>query len=100
MLDRAGGDPKFARFLEDSQQESDTEKYVDFDSSKVTKVLKVYLSKKESRVVTKCELQRPADEKLGPDGEQPLPPTKQVPIYLLRDCRSDVFIDFMKKLIY
>lgn len=72
-------DPKFARFLEDSQQESDTDKYTDFDSSKVTKVLKVYLSKKESRVVTKCE---------------------QVPIYLLRDCRSDVFIDFMKKLIY
>jgi len=61
MLERAGGDPKFSRFLEDSQQDSDVEKYTDFDSSKVTKVLKVYLSKKESRVVTKCELQRNAN---------------------------------------
>lgn len=94
MLERADGDPQFERFLEDSERESDQGKFSDFDSAKVTRVLKVYLSKKESRVVTKCQLQRDTEMK------DQIPPTKQVPIYLLRECRSDVFIDFMKKLIY
>jgi hypothetical protein len=58
----------------------------------VTKVLKVFLSKSQKRVVAKCEQER--------EGDGSEIPTKQVPIYLLKECRSTVFIDFMKKLIY
>ena len=35
----------FEKFLEDSEMEGDKELYCDFDSSKVTRVLKVFLSK-------------------------------------------------------
>lgn len=35
----------FEKFLEDSEMEVDKEQYNLFDSSKVTKVLKVFLSK-------------------------------------------------------
>lgn len=80
----------FEKFLEDSEMEGDTDLYQNFDSSKVTKVLKVFLSKSQKRVVAKCEQERVGEEI----------PTKQVPIYLLKECRSTVFIDFMKKLIY
>lgn len=68
----------------------------------MTKVLKVFLSKSQKRVVAKCEQERPpADPQSdGKDPEKSPAPTKQVPIYLLKDCKSTVFIDFMKKLIY
>lgn len=83
----------FSKFLEDSEMEGDNENFKQFDSSKVTKVLKVFLSKSQKRVVAKCEQER------GESGDGSIP-TKQVPIYLLKECRSTVFIDFMKKLIY
>lgn len=83
----------FSKFLEDSEMEGDVENFKSFDSSKVTKVLKVFLSKSQKRVVAKCEQERSEST----DGSVP---TKQVPIYLLKECRSTVFIDFMKKLIY
>lgn len=35
----------FEKFLEDSEMEGDNDVYENFDSSKVTKVLKVFLSK-------------------------------------------------------
>jgi len=35
----------FEKFLEDSEMEGDKEHYANFDSFKVTKVLKVFLSK-------------------------------------------------------
>ena len=91
-MDRAGGDIIFEKFLEDSEMEGDNDAFKQFDSSKVTKVMKVFLSKSQKRVVAKCEQERT-------EGSES-PPTKQVPIYLLKECRSTVFIDFMKKLIY
>ena len=99
----------FEKFLEDSEIEGDKDTYASFDSSKVTKVLKVFLSKSQKRVVAKCETQQPAlpDASAGasttPSGAPSATsaaPTKQIPIYLLKDCHSTVFIDFMKKLIY
>ena len=83
----------FSKFLEDSEMEGDVDTFKTFDSSKVTKVLKVFLSKSQKRVVAKCEQER------SESGDGSIP-TKQVPIYLLKECRSTVFIDFMKKLIY
>lgn len=93
-LERAGGDVMFERFLEDSNMEGDDDAFQTFDSSKVTKVMKVFLSKSQKRVVAKCETEREIGSSSGEA------PTKQVPIYLLKECKSTVFIDFMKKLIY
>lgn len=94
----------FEKFLEDSEIEGDKEQYANFDSSKVTKVLKVFLSKSQKRVVAKCETERlendPKNSSTTAGNTLPPAPTKQIPIYLLQDCRSTVFIDFMKKLIY
>lgn len=50
----------FQKFLEDSEMEGDNDLYENFDSSKVTKVLKVFLSKSQKRVVAKCEQERDA----------------------------------------
>ena len=52
-LERAG-DKMFEKFLEDSDMEGDQDLYKNFDSSKITKVLKVFLSKSQKRVA-KCE---------------------------------------------
>lgn len=57
-LERAGGDVMFERFLEDSNMEGDDDAFQTFDSSKVTKVMKVFLSKSQKRVVAKCETER------------------------------------------
>jgi hypothetical protein len=46
--------------------EGDGDMYQDFDSSKVTKVLKVFLSKSQKRVVAKCEQERDADKRFQP----------------------------------
>ena len=48
-------DKMFEKFLEDSDMEGDGDLYKQFDSSKITKVLKVFLSKSQKRVVAKCE---------------------------------------------
>lgn len=45
LEERSGGDPMFQKFLEDSEMEDDGQAYEAFESSKVTKVLKVFLSK-------------------------------------------------------
>jgi hypothetical protein len=43
--EKVGEDQMFEKFLEDSEMEGDKELFNDFDSSKVTRVLKVFLSK-------------------------------------------------------
>lgn len=85
-------DELFSRFLEDSNLSLDTETFASFDSTKVSRVLKVFLSKSQKRVVAKVTMEG------GNEDDESA--TRQIPIYLLQHCRSQVFIDFMKKLIY